>query len=113
MLLLVQEGDRLCGRFMGMRADLSQVDEGAPRSIRGLVVGDVAVLVATSSRNEETYLVRLERRGRGLRWRIGEQVGTSANGDADLFPVDEMLVEQNRSQVGEQLMATKAECRRR
>ena len=109
---LVQDGDRICGRFAGARPGLSQVDEGEPRSIRGVVVEGAAIVAATSARNDGTYLVRLDRRGSSLRWHLLEQVGAAGNGDIQLLALDELLARSDLAHDREQLAAVKAECLR-
>lgn len=108
--LLVQDGERLCGRFSGVRPGTTQIDEGEPRSIRGLVIDDAAVVAATSSRNEGTYLVRLERKGNDIHWRLGEQVGVGDNGDIQLLAIDEVLSRRDGASDQEELTVVKAEC---
>lgn len=108
--LLVQQGDRLCGRFSGVRPGVTQVDEGGPQSVRGLVVNGTAVVAAMSGRNEGTYLVRLDREGQHLRWRLLEQVGSPDNGDIQLIALDEVLTPENGVVTLAQLAMVREEC---
>lgn len=107
---LVQDGERLCGRFAGARPGLTQVDEGNPRSVRGVVVERAAIVAATSARNEATYLVRLDRKGSGVRWHLLDQVGAPGNGDIQLLALNELLARKDTASDREQLAAVKAEC---
>lgn len=107
---LVQDGDRICGRFAAARPCLTQVDEGNPRSIRGVVVEGAAIVAATSARNEGTYLVRLDRKGSDLCWHLLEQVGVLDNGDIQLLALDELLAREDAALDREQLAAVKGEC---
>jgi hypothetical protein len=108
--ILIQNGDRLCGRFSAARPGLTQVDEGNPQSVRGVVIEGAAVVAAMSGRNEGTYLVRLDRKGKDLRWHLLEQVGAPDNGDIQLIALDDTLVRHNGSAEREQLSNVKAEC---
>ena len=108
--LLVQQGDRLCGRFSGVRPGLTQVDEGGPQSVRGLVVNGTAVVAAVSGRNEGTYLVRLDREGQRLRWRLLEQVGAPDNGDIQLIALDDVLTPEDGVAELAQLAMVREEC---
>lgn len=108
--LLVQQGDRLCGRFSSARPGLTQVDEGGAQSVRGLVVNGAAVVAAMSGRNEGTYLVRLDREGQDLRWRLHEQVGAPDNGDIQLIALDEVLTPEDGVTKLAQLAMVREEC---
>jgi hypothetical protein len=107
---LIQDGDRLCGRFSAARPGLTQVDEGNPRSIRGLLFEKAAVVGVTSGRNEGTYLVRLDREGPNLRWRLREQVEGPDNGDIQLLALDDVLARRDSESDRHELAAVKAEC---
>ncbi len=63
-----------------------------------------------SGRNEGTYLVRLDRKGKDLRWHLLEQVGAPDNGDIQLIALDDTLVRQNGLSEREQISNVKAEC---
>ena len=94
-LTLVQDGDRLCGTYDGARVRLSQLDEGEPRSIRGAVVGNVAVLTIESARSGDIYLVRASVQGNTLRWRILETIN-DVDGDIDIIAYDDTLQRKSR-----------------
>lgn len=90
-LYLVQKGDRLCGRFNGASPGLERVDDGEPRSIRGVAIHDSAVLTATSGRSNATYLVRVDRLPSGLQWQLLDEVGNGGNGDVNALAERELL----------------------
>lgn len=90
-LYVVQEGDRLCGRFNGASPGLQRVDDGEPRSIRGIVINDSAVLTATSARNDATYLVRVDLVPSGLQWLLIDEVGKGNNGDVNALAQSALL----------------------
>jgi hypothetical protein len=81
---LLQKGDRICGTHSAASPGLSRLDEGADRSIVGLVVGRTAVLTIQSGRSEGIYLVSARKRTVTIDWRRTEMV-KAANGDTDLI----------------------------
>lgn len=87
VVTLVQEGERLSGDFGGALVNLRQVDEGL---IVGTVVGRTAVLTAQSNRNGTVVLVRAERVGNALRWKVIDEV-VGGSGDIDVLAYDEVL----------------------
>lgn len=87
---LAQEGDRLCGSYSGARVRLTQIDEGGSRAIRGVVVGDTAVLTIESGRSGAIYLVSAGVRGDRMRWKLRETV-READQDIDIIASDEEL----------------------
>lgn len=105
---LVQDWERLCGSFNAARPGLTQIDDGAPRSIRGLVVGTTAFAAVTSGRNDAAYLVKLTRDGKDLRWKLRERIGAPGNGDIHLIALNELLAAQNSPRLEE----IRAECRK-
>jgi len=70
-ITLRQDGDRLCGDFGSALVNLRQVDEG---SIVGTVVGNTAVLAVESTRNQAIALVRAERQGNTLHWKVVDEI---------------------------------------
>lgn len=87
---LLQEGDRLCGSYSGARVRLSQIDEGGSRAIRGVVVGDTAVLTIESGRSGAIYLVSADVHGDRMRWKQRETVRESDQ-DIDIIANDDEL----------------------
>lgn len=92
---LVQAGDRLCGTYDGARVRLSQLDEGDPRAIHGVIVGDAAILTIESQRSGDIYLVRASVHGETLRWRVLETI-KDVEGDIDIIAHDDALQRQSR-----------------
>lgn len=84
---LVQRGERICGEFGGALVGLRQVDEGR---IVGSAVGDTAILVVESTRNQAIVLVRAERRGERLHWKVVEEI-KEGSGDIDVIASDDVL----------------------
>lgn len=89
-LSLVQQGDRLCGTYDGARVRLSQLDEGGARAIRGVVIGNDAVMSIESGRSGDIYLVRARVRGDKMHWRIVDTVHDN-EGDIDIIALDDTL----------------------
>lgn len=98
---LVQEGERLCGDFGGALVNLRQTDEG---SIVGTVVGSTAVLTAQSNRNGAVVLVRAEKEGGALRWKVVDEVVRGTK-DIDVLAYDEVLT-RSRAPVGRRTCAS-------
>jgi hypothetical protein len=95
---LAQEGDRLCGSYSGARVRLTQIDEGGSRAIRGVVVGDTAVLTIESGRSGAIYLVSAGVRGDRMRWKMRETV-READQDIDIIATDDELSERHADTV--------------
>lgn len=110
-LSLVQEGDRLCGSYNGARVRLSQIDDGGSRAIRGVVVGDTAVLTIESGRSGAIYLVSADVRGDRLRWKKRDTV-READQDIDIIATDDELQRSPPgSEISERHADTVAACR--
>lgn len=108
---LLQEGDRLCGSYSGVRVRLSQIDEGGSRAIRGVVVGDTAVLTIESGRSGAIYLVSADVHGDRMRWKQRETVRESDQ-DIDIIANDDELRRRPPgNEVSEQRADTIAACR--
>lgn len=89
-ITLVEKEGRICGTYFGARVNLNQVDEGMPDSIRGVRVGDVAVMTIESARSGDIHLVRAELAQNGLTWKIVDEVH-EADGDIDIIAMDDVL----------------------
>jgi hypothetical protein len=87
---LAQDGDRLCGSYSGARVRLTQIDEGGSRAIRGVVVGDTAVLTIESGRSGAIYLVSAGVRGDRMPWKMRETVRESDQ-DIDIIATEAEL----------------------
>jgi len=89
-LTLVQREDRLCGTYDGARVRLSQLDEGDPGAVRGVVIGREAVLTIESARSGDLHLVRASVVGDLMRWRVVDTVRDN-DGDIDIIALDDTL----------------------
>jgi hypothetical protein len=87
---LVQDRDRLCGSYNGARVRLSQIDDGGSRAIRGVVVGNTAVLTIESGRSGAIYLVSASLRADHMRWKMRDTV-READQDIDIIATDDEL----------------------
>ena len=85
---LVQDGARLCGDFGGALVNLRQIDDG---QVVGTVVGNTAVLAVESGRNGSISLVRAERHGDTLKWRVVDNIRKGDNGDTDVIALNDVL----------------------
>ena len=77
-----------CGfsSFQMMTADCGRMNEGGPDSVKGVVVGSIAVLVVTSERNGEIVMGAAKLSKDRLEWRVLEEVKTGEPvGDALLL----------------------------
>jgi hypothetical protein len=78
---LYQENDRLCGDHQFVAPGAARVNEGGPGTVRGVVVGGVAVLAVRSGRNGAVLIGRARLKDGKLLWepldaiREGDPVG--------------------------------------
>ncbi len=85
---LVQRDESICGDFGGALVGLRQVDEG---TVVGSAVGDTAILAVESLRSQAIVLVRAERSGDTLRWKVIDDV-KRGSGDIDVIALDDILI---------------------
>ncbi len=85
---LVQSDESICGDFGGALVGLRQVDEG---TVVGSAVGDTAILAVESQRSQAIVLVRAERSGDTLRWKVIDDV-KRGGGDIDVIALDDILM---------------------
>lgn len=85
---LVQRDEAICGDFGGALVNLRQVDEG---TVVGSAVGDTAILAVESLRSQAILLVRAERIGDMLRWKVIDDV-KRGSGDIDVIALDDTLI---------------------
>jgi hypothetical protein len=85
---LVQRDESICGDFGGALVGLRQVDEG---TVVGSAVGYAAILVVESQRNQAIALVRAERSGDTMRWKVVDDV-KRGNSDIDVIALDDTLI---------------------
>lgn len=84
---LVQRGERICGDFGGALVGLRQVDQG---KIIGSAIGDIATLTVESLRNQTILLVRAERHGNTMHWKVIDDVNNGSD-DIDVIALDDIL----------------------
>lgn len=106
-LVLVQKGDRLCGTHFAATPDLGRVDEGAPVSILGTVIGRNAVLVISSGRDLTSYLAKVTYSRGKLDWRLVERLSVGEAVGAPVIVIDERLT---RTDSTDQLARVSAVC---
>lgn len=110
VLYLVQNKDRICGSYFGGRPHLSQVDEGEPRSVLGVVVGNTAVVSIESGRNGAVYLATIRKAGDSLRWQTVETIKKPSFGDVDLIASNQSMKRKARSVLAEDIARVRQEC---
>lgn len=84
---LAQRGERICGDFGGALVGLRQVDEG---KIIGSAIGGTAILTAESQRSQAILLVRAERRGDTMHWKVIDDVNRGGD-DISIIALDNVL----------------------
>jgi len=92
-ITLIQEGERICGDFGGALVNLRQIDEG---NIVGTVVGNTALLAVESMRNQSIVLVRAERRGSTLHWRVVDDIKRGGS-EIDVIASNSVLVQDSKT----------------
>lgn len=85
---LSQQGDALTGESFGARPRLSQIDEGGV--IRGVAVGDSAILAIESLRTGGIYLVKVTVEGECMRWQMRDTLRAPEH-DIDIIALDDVL----------------------
>ena len=110
MLYLVQNKDRICGSYFGARQHLSQVDEGEPRSVLGVVVGNTAVVSIESGRNGVIYLGTARKSGGILHWQVVETIKKTSSGDVDLIASDRSMKKKAGNATTEDFDRVRQEC---
>ena len=110
VLYLVQKKDRICGSYFGARQHLSQVDEGEPRSVLGVVVGNTAVVSIESGRNGVIYLGTARKSGSTLHWQVVETIKKPSSGDVDLIASDQSMKKKAGNAATEDFARVRQEC---
>ena len=110
VIYLVQKKDRICGSYFGTRQHLSQVDEGEPRSVRGLVVGNTAVVSIESGRNGAIYLGTARKSGGTLHWEVVETIRKASSGDMDLIASNQSMKKKAGNATAEDFARIRREC---
>lgn len=110
VLYLVQNKDRICGSYFGGRAHLSQVDEGEPRSVLGVVVGNTAVVSIESGRNGAIYLGSARKSGGTLHWQTAETIKKPSSDDVDLIASSQSMKRKTGNTTAEDIARVRQEC---
>ncbi|MBI3711494.1 MAG: hypothetical protein HY253_00805 [Burkholderiales bacterium] len=71
---LKQTGDQITGSHSLATAGCGRLNEGGKGTVRGVVVGDVAVLTVISGRNGAVVLGKAKRKGNVLYWHYLDQI---------------------------------------
>ena len=103
---LVQRDESICGDFGGALVGLRQVDEG---TVVGSAVGDTAILAVESQRSQGILLVRAERSGDTLRWKVIDDV-KRGGGDIDFIALDDILVRDGVKDLSERQRGASVGC---
>ena len=85
---LIQVGDRISGESFGARARLAQIDEGG--IVRGIAIGNTAILTVESLRSGGIYHVEATIDGRCMHWKMGGTVRERER-DIDIIATDDVL----------------------
>ena len=85
---LVQRDESICGDFGAALVGLRQVDEG---TVVGSAIGDTAILAVESLRNQAIVLVRAERSGDTMRWKVIDDVKRGGF-DIDVIALDDTFM---------------------
>ena len=71
---LIQTGTKLVGDHTFATPQCSRLNEGGEGSVKGMVVGDTAVLVVTSGRNGQIVMGSAKVRAGALHWQVTEEI---------------------------------------
>ena len=71
---LIQTGTKLVGDHTFATPQCSRLNEGGEGSVKGVVVGDTAVLVVTSGRNGQIVMGSAKVRAGALHWQVTEEI---------------------------------------
>lgn len=84
--VLTQTNDRIVGSHTFGTTDCGRVNEGGPETVKGIVIGDSAVLVVTSGRNGAVVLGVAKLEGDSLHWETRETIRPAEpEGDSPLI----------------------------
>ncbi len=83
---LKQTGDQITGSHSFATAGCGRLNEGGEGTVRGVVVGDTAVLTVISGRNGAVVLGRAKRKGNVLHWQYLDEIKSGEpEGDSPLI----------------------------
>lgn len=84
--ILTQTKDQITGNHFFATTDCGRINEGGEDTVKGIVVGDVAVLVVTSGRNEAVVVGVATIKGESLHWETRDTIRPGApQGDSALI----------------------------
>lgn len=89
-LVLVERDGRICGTYYGSRINVSQLDEGADRAVRGSSDGRIAELTIESERSGNVYAATASVSDLALSWKVIRTL-RETNRDIDIIAMDERL----------------------
>jgi len=110
VLYLVQNKDRICGSYFGARPHLSQVDEGEPRAVLGVVVGNTTVVSIESGRNGAIYLGTARKSGNNLHWQAVGTIKKPSSSDVDFIAPNQSMKRKTGSASAEDIARIRQEC---
>jgi len=71
---LTQSGDRIVGSHSMATVGCGRLNEGGAETVKGVVVGGIAVLVVTSARNGAVVMGKARLQGGELHWQTLEEI---------------------------------------
>lgn len=92
---LVQKGQAITGDHSFATVGCGRLNEGGPETVKGVVVGNVAILVVTSGRNGAIVMGKATRVRNRLQWETLQEVKASeTEGDSALILSKGVLVRE-------------------
>jgi hypothetical protein len=83
---LAQVGDKVSGNHYMSTPQCGRINEGGEGTVKGIAVGNTAILVVTSGRNGAIVLGRAKLKGDTLQWETTEEIrGGDPEGDSPLI----------------------------
>lgn len=93
--VLVQTGSKIAGDHTFSTPGCGRLNEGGEGSVKGVVVGNTAVLVVTSGRNGGMVMGKATTKGKTLLWQILEEIKAGEpEGDSPLILGKGLLTRQ-------------------
>ncbi|WP_156383523.1 hypothetical protein [Pseudoxanthomonas sp. Root65] len=89
---LTHVGDKISGEYFGARARLAQIDEGGV--VRGIAIGNTAILRIESLRSGGIYLVEATIEGRCMHWKMRDTVRKRER-DIDIIAGEDVLTKRS------------------
>ncbi len=82
---LIQKGQNISGSPSFATPGCGRLDEGGEDSVKGVAIGDTAVLTVRSGRNGAIVLGKATRSGTYLDWQILDTIQAGESGDSPLI----------------------------